>query len=148
MATHPSILASEIPWTEDLGRLYSPQGCKESETSEAASTHAQIYITQTSSLVLRTLHWVAQPQGWHNLPESLSPSPRAGCTLPTGSQCQASSTRVQSLAMKGQFTGQSHLPSWGGGPAGARGSGREREWGAGFSSDPWQQRSPVWGWQD
>ena len=56
MATHPSILASEIPWTEDLGRLYSPQGCKESETSEAASTHAQIYITQTSSLVLRTLH--------------------------------------------------------------------------------------------
>ena len=56
MATHPSILASEIPWTEDLGRLYSSQGCKESETSEAASTHAQIYITQTSSLVLRTLH--------------------------------------------------------------------------------------------
>ena len=34
MATHSSILASEIPWTEEPGRLYSPQGCKELETSE------------------------------------------------------------------------------------------------------------------
>ena len=35
MVTHSSILASEIPWTEEPGRLYSPQGCKELETSEA-----------------------------------------------------------------------------------------------------------------
>ena len=106
------------------------------------SMHMQIYITQASSLVLRILHWVAQPQGWRNLPESLSSSPSAGCTLPTGSQCQARSTRVQSPSVKGQFTGQGHLPSWGGGPAGARGSGREREWGASFSSNPWQPEEP------
>ena len=31
MATHPSILASKIPWTE---RSYSPQGGKESDTTE------------------------------------------------------------------------------------------------------------------
>ena len=34
MATHSSILAWRIPWTEELGRLYSPWGCKESNTTE------------------------------------------------------------------------------------------------------------------
>ena len=29
MVTHSSILAREIPWTEEPGRLYSPQGRKE-----------------------------------------------------------------------------------------------------------------------
>ena len=33
MATHSSILASEIPWTEELGGLYSPWGRKESDTT-------------------------------------------------------------------------------------------------------------------
>ena len=28
MATHASILAWEIPWTEEPGGLYSPWGCK------------------------------------------------------------------------------------------------------------------------
>ena len=28
MATHSSILAWRIPWTEEPGRLYSPWGCK------------------------------------------------------------------------------------------------------------------------
>ena len=32
MATYSSILACDIPWTEELGRL-SPWGCKESETT-------------------------------------------------------------------------------------------------------------------
>ena len=32
MATHSSILAWEIPWTEG----YSPWGCKESDTTEAS----------------------------------------------------------------------------------------------------------------
>ena len=35
MATHSSILAWRIPWTEEPGRLYSPQGRKESDTTEA-----------------------------------------------------------------------------------------------------------------
>ncbi|CAM9636055.1 unnamed protein product [Rangifer tarandus platyrhynchus] len=30
MATHSSILAWEIPWTEEPGRLHSPRGCKSS----------------------------------------------------------------------------------------------------------------------
>ena len=34
MATHSSILAWEIPWTEELGGLHSPQGLKESDMTE------------------------------------------------------------------------------------------------------------------
>ena len=34
MATHSSILAWRIPWTEEPGGLHSPRGCKESETAE------------------------------------------------------------------------------------------------------------------
>ena len=37
MATHSSILASEIPWTEGSGG-YSPSGCKELYTAEQLST--------------------------------------------------------------------------------------------------------------
>ena len=34
MATHSSILAWKIPWTEEPGRLYSPWGHKDSDTTE------------------------------------------------------------------------------------------------------------------
>ena len=34
MATHSSILAWRIPWTEELGELYSPRGLKESNKTE------------------------------------------------------------------------------------------------------------------
>ena len=34
MATHSSILAWRIPWTEEPSRLYSPQGRKESDMTE------------------------------------------------------------------------------------------------------------------
>ena len=34
MATHSSTLAWKIPWTEEPGRLLSPWGLKESDTSE------------------------------------------------------------------------------------------------------------------
>ena len=34
MATHSSILAWRIPWTEEPGGLYSPWGHKESDTTE------------------------------------------------------------------------------------------------------------------
>ena len=34
MATHSSILAWRIPWTEEPGVGYSPQGHKESDTTE------------------------------------------------------------------------------------------------------------------
>ena len=38
MATHSSILAWRIPWTEESGRL-SSRGRKESDTTEQLSTH-------------------------------------------------------------------------------------------------------------
>ena len=43
MATYSSILvwvflSMEIPWTEEPGRLYSPWGCEESDTTEQLST--------------------------------------------------------------------------------------------------------------
>ena len=41
MASHSSILAWRIPWTEGLAG-YSPWGCKESDTS-AATQHACTY---------------------------------------------------------------------------------------------------------
>ena len=34
VATHSSILAWRIPWTEEPNRLYSPWGQKESDTTE------------------------------------------------------------------------------------------------------------------
>ena len=34
MATHSSILAERIPWTEEPGRLYSPWGHKELSTTQ------------------------------------------------------------------------------------------------------------------
>ena len=38
MATHSSILAWRIPWTEELGGLQS-MGCKESDTTERLHFH-------------------------------------------------------------------------------------------------------------
>ena len=35
LATHSSILAWRIPWTEEPDRLYSPWGPKDSDTTEA-----------------------------------------------------------------------------------------------------------------
>ena len=40
MATHSSILAWRIPWTEELGGLQST-GCKESDTTERLHFHFQ-----------------------------------------------------------------------------------------------------------
>ena len=39
MATHSSILPWKIPWTEEP--LYSPWGCKESDTTKHARTQGQ-----------------------------------------------------------------------------------------------------------
>ena len=37
MATHSSILAWRIPWTEEPGGLYSPWGCKKLDKTEQLS---------------------------------------------------------------------------------------------------------------
>ena len=44
MATHSSILAWRIPWTEDLAG-YSPRGCKESDTIERLHFHFFTFIS-------------------------------------------------------------------------------------------------------
>ena len=41
MATHSSILAREIPWTEDLAG-YTPWDCDELKTSQQLSIHAPL----------------------------------------------------------------------------------------------------------
>ena len=52
MATHPSILAWEVPWTEKPGS-YSPQGCKESDTTEQLSTHSTHTTCRTLKPAIR-----------------------------------------------------------------------------------------------
>ena len=47
MAPHSSILAWRIPWTEERGKLYSPWGHEESDTSEATQ-HARTPRTNMS----------------------------------------------------------------------------------------------------
>ena len=42
VATHSSILAWKIPWTEEPGRLH-PWGHKEPDTTERLSIHAHTY---------------------------------------------------------------------------------------------------------
>ena len=44
MATHSSILAWRIPWTEELGGL-QPTGRKESDTTERLHFHLHIWET-------------------------------------------------------------------------------------------------------
>ena len=41
MATHSSILAWRIPWTEEPGKAYSPQGPTELDTTEVAKQQQQ-----------------------------------------------------------------------------------------------------------
>ena len=63
MATHSSILAWEIPWTEEPGGLYSPWGCKELDTTErlslllftyniSLSLYVNLYLEFTSILAV------------------------------------------------------------------------------------------------
>ena len=45
MATHSSILAGIIPWTEEPGGLHSSWGCKESNATEQLThSHTHTYI--------------------------------------------------------------------------------------------------------
>ena len=50
MATHSSILAWKIPWTEELGRLYSPWDNKESDMTESAKYDAKVVARAGNSI--------------------------------------------------------------------------------------------------
>ena len=39
MTPYSSILPWKMPWAEEPGRLYSPWGCKESDTTERLTLH-------------------------------------------------------------------------------------------------------------
>ena len=52
MATHPSILAWRIPWTEEPGRVQS-MGSQRADTAEQLSSHA---CTHTWTHTLRLLN--------------------------------------------------------------------------------------------
>ena len=56
MATHSSILAWRIPWTKEPGRLYSPWGHKESDTTKwlTLSPHF-LFISEFTSMILHKL---------------------------------------------------------------------------------------------
>ena len=45
MATHFSILAWRIPWTEEPGGLHYPRGRKESDVTERLHFHTYMYIS-------------------------------------------------------------------------------------------------------
>ena len=49
MATHSSILAWKIPWTEEPGGLYSPWGRKESDSTK----HTQVSQVNIYNIYLR-----------------------------------------------------------------------------------------------
>ena len=69
MATHSSILAWRIPWTEDPGRLYSPEACKESDMMEHEHTHT-LNLLAAGNVSLSLLSWqpwrstVVKEQSW------------------------------------------------------------------------------------
>ena len=52
MVTHSSILAWEIPWTEEPGGGYNPWGRKESDTT--------VRLTRTS-IALNSKSWIISP---------------------------------------------------------------------------------------
>ena len=49
MVTLSSILACEIPWTEEPGS-YSPWGCKELDSTEHVHTHTQSELSEVKLL--------------------------------------------------------------------------------------------------
>ena len=60
MATHSSILAWKIPWTEELGKLHS----KERSTTDWLSLCACLYILNLS-LFSQLIHFYYRPQRWN-----------------------------------------------------------------------------------
>ena len=62
MATHSSILAWKIPWTEEPDRLYSPWGHKGLGTLELAYTHTHTHthtFIRATEIVFFFFNWVS-----------------------------------------------------------------------------------------
>ena len=54
MATHSSVFAWRIPWTEESGELHSPRGCKKSDMTEQL-THSS-YVSERFAICLSNNH--------------------------------------------------------------------------------------------
>ena len=52
MATHFSILAWRIPWTEEPGGLYSPWDRKESDTTEVTEHTCTVILLRSLSVMV------------------------------------------------------------------------------------------------
>ena len=59
MAIHFSTIVWKIPWTEELGRLYSPWGPEESDTTERLHFTSAFFIVQLSHPYMTTGKTVA-----------------------------------------------------------------------------------------
>ena len=71
MATHSSILAWEIPWTEELGGLQSV-GSQESDTTEHTHTHTHTHTLKLKMFMLLSIglnprHELKSSQIWNLL---------------------------------------------------------------------------------
>ena len=63
-AAHSSILAWEIPWTEEPGRLWPPWRHKESDTTEHTHTHIHTHVTSIF-IILETLVYQIILRNWN-----------------------------------------------------------------------------------
>ena len=62
MATHSSVLAWRISWTEEPDSLTCPWGCKELDTTEHLNTHARVHTyTHTHTHLSSVFSSVASP---------------------------------------------------------------------------------------
>ena len=77
MATHSSILAWKIPWTEELGRLQSKGSQRVRRDWVTKPMHAGAKFVQIQSLAWFQIHTVARPFGnrWVSCPRHLDFSP-------------------------------------------------------------------------
>ena len=62
MATHSSILAWRIPWTEEAGRLQS-MGLKKSQTQQQVNHHNHIFIMLVVDFFLFIFPWNNKSKG-------------------------------------------------------------------------------------
>ena len=61
MATHSSILAWKIPWTEKLGGLYSLRGCKELDTTEPITLTGTLWPMKPKIFTIWSFTMLANP---------------------------------------------------------------------------------------
>ena len=81
MATHSSTLSWKIPWTEKPGRLYSPWGHKESDTTKRLHFQTMVEVMKIMATYFKTSHactatlTASNPAAGHHQPMPLLETP-------------------------------------------------------------------------